>query len=85
MVLTEAMASGCPVVSFDCDYGPREIINHNKSGLLVQSGDVDELSRAIKLIFEDENLRERLKQGGIRRAKDFQIEKIAPKWLEETV
>jgi glycosyltransferase involved in cell wall biosynthesis len=84
MVLVEAMASGCPVVSFACDYGPNEIINHGISGLLVEPGDVDGLSQAIRLVLGDEDLRSRLREGGRRRVEDFRLEVIAPEWLEET-
>ncbi len=35
MVLAEALAHDCPAVSYDCDTGPRDMIEHGRNGLLV--------------------------------------------------
>jgi len=45
--LTEALALGIPVVSTDCDSGPREILQDGKYGSLVTVGDVDGMASAI--------------------------------------
>lgn len=37
--LIEALVCGCPIVSSDCDYGPREILEDGKYGLLSQKLD----------------------------------------------
>ena len=45
--LTEALAVGTPVVSTDCQSGPREILCDGRYGPLVAVGDVEGLARAI--------------------------------------
>ena len=82
LVLVEAMAYGCPVVSFDCPTGPREIIQHNKNGLLVEDGNVTALTKAIAKLLGDAKLRQQLIAGGRKRAGDFDIRRIAQEWLK---
>jgi glycosyltransferase involved in cell wall biosynthesis len=72
-VIIEAMACGVPVVSTDCEYGPREIIRHNESGLLVPVENVDALAEAIGLVVDDQRLASRLADGARRRACDFDV------------
>lgn len=58
--LLEAMRAGLPVASFDCDSGPRDIIHHERDGLLVPPGRVDLLGDAIARLADDIPLRQRL-------------------------
>jgi glycosyltransferase involved in cell wall biosynthesis len=52
-VIVEAMACGTPVISTDCDYGPREIITTGQDGLLVPVGDINAMSKAIQSILKN--------------------------------
>jgi GalNAc-alpha-(1->4)-GalNAc-alpha-(1->3)-diNAcBac-PP-undecaprenol alpha-1,4-N-acetyl-D-galactosaminyltransferase len=47
-VLLEAMASGLPCVSFDCDFGPGEIIVDRSMGILVPAEDLTALAKALE-------------------------------------
>jgi glycosyltransferase involved in cell wall biosynthesis len=48
LVLVEAMAVGCPVVSTDAPHGPREVLQDGKWGKLVPVGDAEALAKAIE-------------------------------------
>ena len=80
-VLMEAMANGCLVISFDCEYGPSEIIQDGENGLLVPEGDVEGLTKAMTRVLDDESLRRNLVVKGLERVKMFDVRELAARWL----
>ena len=81
--LLEALASGVPAVAYDCPTGPRALIRHGENGLLVPSGDVDELSSALKILMTQPGLRARLATLALHTADTHAPAWIASQW--ETV
>lgn len=80
MVLIEAMEYGLPCVSFDCDYGPSDIIKEGEDGFLVAPEDTEALAE--KMIYLIENPEKR-KEMGIKAKKNvqrFQAENIVADW-----
>lgn len=79
--LLEAMAHGMPVISSDCDTGPKEIITDGIDGLLVKTlGIQSELSSAMEKIFEDPLFSRSLGQAATSVRKRFSLDSIGSKW-----
>jgi glycosyltransferase involved in cell wall biosynthesis len=56
MVLTESLHLGTPVISVDCESGPKEIIKNEHNGLLVENYNVKALTEAMDRMVKDEEL-----------------------------
>ena len=82
LVLTEAMQCGVPCVSFDCPYGPSDIIRDGEDGLLVANGDVDALADAICRLIEDENLRRQMADKALENVQRYAPDNIMQEWLK---
>jgi glycosyltransferase involved in cell wall biosynthesis len=82
LILLEAMSKGMGIVSFDCPTGPADIVDDHRNGLLVPQEDVEGLSRAIRELVEDGELRRRTAAAAIETAQQYTIEEIGPLWIE---
>ena len=82
MVLLESLASGIPVVSFDCETGPKEIIVHEQNGLLVKNQDFNELKLSMERMVTDNELYQKCKNNAISSVKKFDTETIGKEWLQ---
>ena len=80
-VLLEAMSYGLPVVSFDCDTGPRDIIEDGINGLLVRPEDKQiGLSAAMRQILMDERYRAKLGDNAKHVRDTYSIKRIMELW-----
>ena len=81
-VIIESMSQGCPVVAFDCDYGPREIITNNIDGILVNTNDIDHLASDIIDLLSNTDLQKKISHNGLARALKFNPKTLSLKWLD---
>lgn len=82
MTILEAMASGVPCVSFDCPYGPRNIITDGEDGILVEYLNSKALGNSICYMIEHEELRIRLGRQARVNIQRFSQDKIMKKWTD---
>jgi poly(glycerol-phosphate) alpha-glucosyltransferase len=80
LAIAEAMALGCPSISYEISYGPPEMISDGLSGLLVPSGDIDSLASAIVKILGDQKLASKLSAEAIKWAKSAGPKKTLASW-----
>ncbi|MGH2666368.1 glycosyltransferase [Flavobacterium sp.] len=81
-VILESLASGTPVVSFDCLSGPKEMICNKENGILVENQNVEKLTEAMNLFIEDEKLYSHCKQNALQSVQKFSLENIGNQWLD---
>jgi len=80
IVLLEAMAAAVPLVTTDID-GYRNVATHEVNALLVAPGDEEQLANSITRIVQDTNLSQRLVAGGLKRAEDFSMQRLATEYV----
>lgn len=82
MVLLEAQAFGLPIVAFDCDTGPAEVVEHRTTGLLVKAGDTSQLADCLLTMINITNSEyEMMSANTIENSQNFSIQSIIKTWL----
>ena len=77
-VLVEAMAAAKPVVASRVG-GIPDLVKHGQNGLLVEPGDIEGLSLAIRKLLIDKKMRDEMGMKGRTMALDFGVEKMVEK------
>jgi glycosyltransferase involved in cell wall biosynthesis len=80
MVILEAQSVGTPVISFDCPTGPRNIINDNKNGILVENNNIELFAEKLNTFASDTDMQERLSKNALINAEKYSIDKIMDRW-----
>ncbi|MBQ3443035.1 MAG: glycosyltransferase [Selenomonadaceae bacterium] len=82
LVIQESLQNNCPVVAFDCRYGPRDSIVDGVNGYLVAVNDVEALADRIIKILTEPGLRDKLSANCARSVEKYSPEKVASKWIK---
>jgi len=82
MVLLEGKAKNLPLVSFDIDSGPSDIIRDGVDGFLVPPFDTQAMADKICLLIEDVELRKRFSANARGNLDKFSKDRIMKQWVE---
>lgn len=80
MVLIEAMSCGLPVISFDCPFGPSDIITDGVDGFLIENGNLDQFYSKLLLLINDLEKRNAMGHCAFHNVERFALEPIMGKW-----
>ena len=80
-VLIEAMFCGNVLISYDCNYGPADIINEN-IGFLINLNNQQAFKTALEKLINDKSLMNKMAQDSISYSQEWKKEEILKKWIK---
>lgn len=80
LVLLEARGAHLPLVAYDCETGPREIIEHGTDGYLVPVGDIAAFADSLRPLMADDRLRDRMGDAAPENLRRFAPAAVARQW-----
>lgn len=80
LAIAEAMARGCPAVSYDIAYGPAEMIVDGESGVLVPAGDIEALAASVVGLLSDDDRRDRYSRAALAWATSAGPDRAREQW-----
>ena len=82
LVIIESMACGVPVVSFDCENGPRSIITDGEDGFLVQPFDIMAYAEKVMQLMRNEELRKRMGANAQKVVSQYDLDIVGLQWKQ---
>ena len=82
LVLIEALNYSLPIVSYDCENGPREVIEDGLNGYLIPDGDETLFVDKLLLLIQDESLRNRIGHNAMVSTSNFSLKVVGQRWIE---
>lgn len=82
MVLLEAKANKLPLISFDIETGPDEIIQDGINGFLIEAYNIENMAARINELIEDKELRREFSKKSVINLEYFSEQKIVEEWIE---
>lgn len=73
LVIMESLHNGCPVISYDFKYGPKDLIENGVNGLIVEKNNIDALAEAMERFIKEPLQNVKLDD-------DFYLEANLKKW-----
>jgi len=80
LVLIESTSAGLPIVSFDCETGPRDIVKNGYNGYLVECFNLSDFASIIDKLCEDKELMRKMSDNSRVKSLEFNLESIIKQW-----
>ncbi|WP_082892510.1 glycosyltransferase [Mammaliicoccus lentus] len=81
--ILESMANGVPVLSYNFNYGPEDIITNGKDGLIIEKNNIKQLAENMNYLFSNPELINEMRINAAKIIKDrFSRDKVKQYWEE---
>lgn len=81
MVLLEAQTCGLPIVSYACQCGPRDVVEHGKTGFLAPIGEQLQFVSSLRQLMDNAALRQEMSRLAKVASKRYDLEPIMNHWI----
>jgi len=82
MVLLESLACGLPIISYNCPFGPKNIITNGEDGILVAHNNIELFAAELSKLIENKELRKKMEINALTNVKRFDEKKIMQQWVQ---
>ncbi len=80
LVLLEAMQHGLPCVAFDCPFGPKDVIENEKTGYIVENDNIQLYADKVLTLIDSDKLRSLFSEAAKKNASTYDISTIMHTW-----
>lgn len=81
MVLLEAKSTGLPIISYNCPYGPKNIIKDEIDGIIIQNADLKSFSLTLDQLINDFDKREVMSKNAFVNFNEYSSIYVIQKWI----
>lgn len=80
LAILESLSVGTPVISYDVDYGPSELIQDGFNGYLVPQGDINQMVEKVDQLLNNTQKLQQFSINSIESAQQYNATTISTKW-----
>ncbi len=76
----EALSNGCPVVTYDYDYGARSLVTDGVNGYVIEQYNIEKLGQAIISLMKDESTHRKFSEQAFKMAEKYSRPNYIENW-----
>lgn len=80
LVLLEALGHGIPCITFDCPYGPRDLVCNDRCGYVIDNGNIDLFAEKLSFLMNHPEIRKQFSSAAVIKAQSYNVDAIMNQW-----
>ena len=80
LVILEAMRHGVPCITFDCPYGPKDLVDQEKCGYVIEDGNINQFAEKLSYLMDHFDIRKQFSKAAINKAQSYHEDIIMNQW-----